>query len=175
MRSRRHPTSHTIDCSAFSRGGEDKAKVPPSAADIYAAGDVANHPHPVFGRVRVEHYNSAEKHGAAAARLMLGSAAPNDYIHYFWSDQYEHTLPYVGHATNWDDFAVHGSLQEGKLVGFHLLAGVVQAAVGFDRRGDPEHDRDSEMAACARLVAGRARPNRGLLTDECMDLWSLTQ
>jgi hypothetical protein len=42
--------------------------------------------------------------------------------------------------------AVHGSLQEGKFVGFYLLAGVVQVAVGFDRGGDPEHDRDSEMA-----------------------------
>jgi 3-phenylpropionate/trans-cinnamate dioxygenase ferredoxin reductase subunit len=145
------------------------------AADIYAAGDVANHLHPVFGRVRVEHYNSADHHGAAAARSMLGSAAPYDYIHNFWSDQYEHTLQYVGHATNWDDFAVRGSLQEGKLVGFYLLAGVVQAAVGFDRGGDPEWDRDSEMAACARLVARRARPDRGPLTDERADLWSLTQ
>src|SRR5215468_10697154 len=45
------------------------------AADVYAAGDVANHLHPVLGRVRVEHYNSAEHHGAAAARSMLGSAA----------------------------------------------------------------------------------------------------
>ncbi len=146
-----------------------------SAADIYAAGDVANHLHPVFGRVRVEHYNSADHHGAAAARSMLGSAAPYDYIHNFWSDQYEHTLQYVGHATNWDDFAVRGSLQEGKLVGFYLLAGVVQAAVGFDRGGDPEWDRDSEMAACARLVARHARPDRGPLTDERVDLWSLTQ
>jgi 3-phenylpropionate/trans-cinnamate dioxygenase ferredoxin reductase subunit len=42
-----------------------------SAADIYAAGDVANHLHPVLGRVRVEHYNSAGHHGAAAARSML--------------------------------------------------------------------------------------------------------
>jgi 3-phenylpropionate/trans-cinnamate dioxygenase ferredoxin reductase subunit len=146
-----------------------------SAADIYAAGDVANHLHPVFGRVRVEHFNSAEKHGAAAARSMLGSAAPYDYIHNFWSDQYEHTLQYVGHATEWDDFVVRGSLQEGNLVGFYLLAGVVQAAVGFDRGGDPEHDRDSEMAACSRLVARRARPDRGSLTDERVDLWSLTQ
>ena len=146
-----------------------------SATDIYAAGDVANHLHPVFGRVRVEHYNSADHHGAAAARSMLGSAAPYDYIHNFWSDQYEHTLQYVGHATNWDDFAVRGSLQEGKLVGFYLLAGVVQAAVGFDRGGDPEWDRDSEMAACARLVARHARPDRGPLTDERVDLWSLTQ
>ncbi|HZE00838.1 MAG TPA: NAD(P)/FAD-dependent oxidoreductase, partial [Pseudonocardiaceae bacterium] len=34
-----------------------------SAADVYAAGDVANHLHPLFGRIRVEHYNNAEKQG----------------------------------------------------------------------------------------------------------------
>jgi 3-phenylpropionate/trans-cinnamate dioxygenase ferredoxin reductase subunit len=146
-----------------------------SAADIYAAGDVANHLHPVLGRIRVEHYNSADHHGAAAARSMLGSAAPFGYIHNFWSDQYEHTLQYVGHATSWDDFAVRGSLQEGKLIGFYLLGGVVRAAVGFDRGGDPEYDPKSEMAACARLVASRARPDRGALSDERADLWSLTQ
>jgi 3-phenylpropionate/trans-cinnamate dioxygenase ferredoxin reductase subunit len=146
-----------------------------SAADIYGAGDVANHLHPVLGRIRVEHYNSADHHGAAAARSMLGSVAPFDYIHNFWSDQYEHTLQYVGHATNWDDFVVRGSLQEGKLVGFYLLAGMVQAAIGFDRGGDPEWDRDSEMAACALLVARRAHPDRGVLTDERADLWSLAR
>ena len=143
-----------------------------SAADIYGAGDVANHLHPVLGRVRVEHYNSADHHGAAAARSMLGSASPFDYIHNFWSDQYDHTLQYVGHATNWDDFAVRGSLQEGKLVGFYLVAGMVRAAIGFDRGGDPEFERDSEMAACALLVARRAHPDRDVLTDEHADLWS---
>jgi 3-phenylpropionate/trans-cinnamate dioxygenase ferredoxin reductase component len=146
-----------------------------SAADIYGAGDVANHLHPVLGRIRVEHYHSAGHHGAAAARSMLGSAAPFGYIHNFWSDQYEHTLQYVGHATSWDDFAVRGSLQEAKLIGFYLAAGVVKAAVGFDRGGDPEWEPNSEMAACARLVASRARPDRGALTDERADLWSLTQ
>jgi 3-phenylpropionate/trans-cinnamate dioxygenase ferredoxin reductase subunit len=58
--------------------------------DIFAAGDVANHLHPLFGRIRVEHYNNAEKQGAAAARSMLGSSAPYAYLHTFWSDQYEH-------------------------------------------------------------------------------------
>ena len=43
-----------------------------SAPDVYAAGDVANHLHPVFGRIRVEHYNNGEKQGAAAGRSMLG-------------------------------------------------------------------------------------------------------
>jgi 3-phenylpropionate/trans-cinnamate dioxygenase ferredoxin reductase subunit len=144
-----------------------------SAADVYAAGDVANQLHPLFGRVRVEHYNNGEKQGAAAARSMLGSTAPYDYIHSFWSDQYEHKIEYVGHVAKWDDFVVRGSVDKGQLVGFYLVDGVVKAAVGLDRGGDPELDRDSEMAACVRLVAGRARPARGVLVDERTDLWSL--
>jgi len=144
-----------------------------SAADVYVAGDVANHLHPLFGRIRVEHFNNAEKQGAAAARSMLGSAAPYDYIHSFWSDQYEHKIEYVGHAARWDEFVLRGRLDEGKLVGFYLADGVVQAAVGLDRGGDPELDRDGEMAASARLVASRARPAAGLLADEHADLWSL--
>jgi 3-phenylpropionate/trans-cinnamate dioxygenase ferredoxin reductase subunit len=146
-----------------------------SSPDIYAAGDVANHLHPVLGRVRVEHYNSAQHHGAAAARSMLGSAAPFDYIHNFWSDQYEHIFQYVGHATRWDDFAVRGNLKERKAIGFYLLAGVVRAAIGFDRGGDPEYEPDSEMAACAQLVARRAEPDRSALTDDQTDLRSLAR
>jgi 3-phenylpropionate/trans-cinnamate dioxygenase ferredoxin reductase component len=146
-----------------------------SAADVYAAGDVANHMHPVFGRVRVEHYNNGEKMGSAAAKSMLGSTTPYDYIHTFWSDQYDHKLEYVGHATKWDDFVVRGSLEEGKLIGFYLQEGLLQAAVGLDRGGDPELDTDLEMAACARLVAMRARPAGGQLADERVDLWSLAE
>jgi 3-phenylpropionate/trans-cinnamate dioxygenase ferredoxin reductase subunit len=144
-----------------------------TAPDIYAAGDIANHLHPLFGRVRVEHYNNAEKQGSAAARSMLGSTAPYDYVHSFWSDQYDHKLEYVGHASTWDEFVVRGSLDEGKLIGFYLTGAQVQAAVGLDRGGDPELDLDSEMAASARLVAHRARPARALLADDQADLWSL--
>jgi 3-phenylpropionate/trans-cinnamate dioxygenase ferredoxin reductase component len=144
-----------------------------SAPEVYAAGDVANHLHPVFGRVRVEHYNNAERQGRAAARSMLGSTEPYDYIHSFWSDQYEHKLEYVGHAANWDQLVVRGSIQERKLVGFYLLDGRLLAAVGLNRGGDPEFDTDSEMAASAGLVAARATPAPGQLADERVDLWSL--
>src|SRR6266571_1734660 len=143
-----------------------------SAADVYVAGDVANHLHPLFGRIRVEHFNNAEKQGAAAARSMRGSAAPYDYVHSFWSDQYEHKIEYVGHAAKWDEFVVRGSVEEGKLIGFYLVDGVVLAAVGLDRGGDPELDLDGEMAACARLVSARARPAPAVLADERTDLWS---
>ena len=146
-----------------------------SAPDVYVAGDVANHLHPLFGRIRVEHFNNAEKQGAAAARSMLGSTAPYDYVHSFWSDQYEHKIEYVGHATSWDDFVVRGSVAEGKLLGFYLVDGVVRAAVGFDRGGDPELDLDGEMAACSRLVSARARPATAELADEHTDLWSLAR
>ena len=143
-----------------------------SAPDVYVAGDVANHLHPLFGRIRVEHYNNAEKQGAAAARSMLGSTAPYDYLHSFWSDQYEHKIEYVGHVTKWDEFVVRGSLEEGKLIGFYLVDGVARAAVGLDRGGDPELDLDGEMAACVRLVATRARLAPAVLADERTDLWS---
>jgi 3-phenylpropionate/trans-cinnamate dioxygenase ferredoxin reductase subunit len=104
---------------------------------------------------------------------MLGSTDPYAYIHSFWSDQYEHSIEYVGHATTWDEFVVRGSLREQRLVGFYLRDGVLQAAVGLDRGGDPEADPDSEMAACARLVAQRIRPAPERLADEGVDLWSL--
>jgi len=146
-----------------------------SAPGVYAAGDVANQLHPLFGRVRVEHYNNAEKQGAAAARSMLGSSAPYDYIHSFWSDQYDHKLEYVGHVERWDEFIVRGSVQERNLIGFYLVDGVVRAAVGLDRGGDPELDTDGEMAACGRLVAMQARPAPAVLSDERTDLWSLTR
>jgi 3-phenylpropionate/trans-cinnamate dioxygenase ferredoxin reductase subunit len=144
-----------------------------SEPDVYVAGDAANQLHPLFGRVRVEHFNNAEKQGAAAARSMLGGAAPYDYIHSFWSDQYEHKIEYVGHAAKWDEFVIRGSVEEGRLIGFYLVDGVVLAAVGLDRGGDPELDLDGEMAASARLVSARARPSPAALADDRTDLWSV--
>jgi 3-phenylpropionate/trans-cinnamate dioxygenase ferredoxin reductase component len=146
-----------------------------SAPDVYAAGDVANHLHPLFGRVRVEHYNNGEKMGAAAARSMLGATAPYDYLYTFWSDQYEHKIEYAGHVTKWDAFVVRGSLAERKFIGFYLVDGVVRAAVGLDRGGDPELDLDGEMAAGARLVSVQARPAPAELADDRTDLWSLAK
>jgi 3-phenylpropionate/trans-cinnamate dioxygenase ferredoxin reductase subunit len=146
-----------------------------SAPDVYAAGDVANHLHPLFGRIRVEHFNNAEKQGAAAARSMLGSTAPYDYVYTFWSDQYEHKIEYVGHAVQWDEFVVRGTAPGGRLIGFYLVDDVVRAAVGLDRGGDPELDLGGEMAACARLVAAQARSAPAVLADERTDLWSLVQ
>jgi 3-phenylpropionate/trans-cinnamate dioxygenase ferredoxin reductase subunit len=140
---------------------------------VYAAGDVANHLHPLFGRVRVEHYNNAERMGRAVGRAMLGDEAPYDYVHTFWSDQYDDKVEYVGHVTRWDAFVVRGSVDERTFLGFYLDRGVLRAAVGFNRGGDPELEEESEMAACQRLVASQAEVPTAALADEGVDLRSL--
>ena len=144
-----------------------------NVAGIFAAGDVANHLHPIFGRARVEHYNNAEKMGAAAARSMLGSRTAYRYMHSFWSDQFEHKLEYIGHARRWDRLVVRGSLAERKFIGFYLQAGKLRAAVGLNRGGDPELDKNGELAKAGRLIAKGARPAPMLLADEDADLESL--
>jgi 3-phenylpropionate/trans-cinnamate dioxygenase ferredoxin reductase subunit len=68
-----------------------------SAPDVYAAGDVANVDHPVLGRrLRVEHWDTAIKHGTVAATNLLGGHAVADDLPYFFTDQYALGLEYVG-------------------------------------------------------------------------------
>jgi 3-phenylpropionate/trans-cinnamate dioxygenase ferredoxin reductase component len=73
-----------------------------SAEDVFAAGDVANALHPHFGRrVRVEHWANALNQGPAAARSMLGGSEPYAKLPYFFSDQYELGMEYIGlHSAN---------------------------------------------------------------------------
>ena len=145
-----------------------------SLPDVYAAGDVANHEHPLFGRVRVEHWNNGLRHGQAAARAMLGDPAPYDYVHSFWSDQYEHSIQYVGHAAAWDRVVFRGVPEGRKFLGFYLKDGVVRAAVGLDRGGDPEDPKaDSELKVVVGMIRRRARVDPLRLADESVELSTL--
>jgi 3-phenylpropionate/trans-cinnamate dioxygenase ferredoxin reductase subunit len=68
-----------------------------SAPGVYAAGDVANVDHPVLGhRLRVEHWDTAIKHGTVAATNLLGGQAVADDLPYFFTDQYALGIEYVG-------------------------------------------------------------------------------
>jgi 3-phenylpropionate/trans-cinnamate dioxygenase ferredoxin reductase subunit len=145
-----------------------------SAPDVYAAGDVANHLHPVFGRLRVEHYNNAEKQGRAAARAMLGDQRPYDDIHTFWSDQYEAKLEYVGDGRTWDQIVIRGTLATSQFLAFYLSKGILKAVCGLNRGGDPELDADSELRACQGLIRAQVALSEATLADEQVDLRSLT-
>lgn len=142
-----------------------------SLPDVYAAGDVANHLHPVFGRLRVEHWNNGYRHGRAAAHAMAGGAGPYDYMHSFWSDQYEHVVEYIGFAAEWDRLVFRGTPESRKFLGFYLKDGVARAAVGLDRGGDPEDPKaDSELGAVAGLIRNRVPADPRRLADEGVDL-----
>jgi 3-phenylpropionate/trans-cinnamate dioxygenase ferredoxin reductase component len=145
-----------------------------SLPDVFAAGDVANHLHPVFGRLRVEHWNNGYQQGRAAARSMLGRGEPYDYVHTFWSDQYEHVIEYVGFAASWDRMVFRGRPESRKFLGFYLKDGIVRAAMGLDRGGDPEDPKgDSELKAAVEMVRRRAKIDPARLADESSELRAL--
>lgn len=109
-----------------------------NVAGIYAAGDVANHYHPLAGRhIRVEHYQNAIAQGMAAARSMLGKLhQPYAEVHWFWSDQYEYNIQYAGFHSQWDQFVVRGNLAQRDFLGFYLKDERICAAVAINRGKD---------------------------------------
>jgi 3-phenylpropionate/trans-cinnamate dioxygenase ferredoxin reductase subunit len=123
-----------------------------SLPDVYAAGDIADHAHPLFGRIRVEHYNNAEKQGRAAAASLIGRGTPYDYVHSFWSDQFDRTLEYVGFASEWDGITVEGSLRDQDFIVRYLRRGEPLAAAAMGRGGDPERDEPGELKDLANQI-----------------------
>ncbi len=133
---------------------------------VYAAGDVANHYHPVFGRwIRVEHWQNAINQGRAAARNMLDRHEPYDDVHWFWSDQYNYNLQYAGFHMGWDELVIRGSLEQRKFVAFYLQDSRIAAAVAISRGKD--------LRRSMPLIKARIEPDPRKLQDENVDLRSL--
>ena len=133
---------------------------------IYAAGDVANHYHPVFERrIRVEHWQNALNQGPAAARNMLGKDEPYDDIPWFWSDQYDFNLQYTGFHTEWDELIVRGSMEERNFVAFYRKDERVLAAVAVNRGKD--------LRRSMRLIKAQRPVDATKLQDPDVDLRAL--
>jgi NADPH-dependent 2,4-dienoyl-CoA reductase/sulfur reductase-like enzyme len=92
---------------------------------VYAAGDVANHDHPAIGRLRVEHWDNAIAQGKHASRVMLGSDDPYNRHPYFFTDQYDLGMEFVGTTTGHDKLLIRGSVEERVITAFWLRHGTV--------------------------------------------------
>jgi 3-phenylpropionate/trans-cinnamate dioxygenase ferredoxin reductase component len=104
-----------------------------SAPGIFAAGDVANAFHPLYGhRVRVEHWANALNQGPAAARNMLDAQEPYDKVPYFFSDQYDVGMEYAGYAAEWDQVVFRGNVSEREFIAFWLADGRVLAGMNLN-------------------------------------------
>jgi 3-phenylpropionate/trans-cinnamate dioxygenase ferredoxin reductase component len=120
------------------------ARLETPAPGVYAAGDIAEYVSVVHGdrRLRVEHWDVAFNQGKTAALNMLGQDQPHDVVPYFFSDLSDWaSLEYIGPASEWEQEAVRGSIDDGEFSIFYLHDGRVAGALSVGRSDDLDHAR----------------------------------
>ena len=133
-----------------------------SAPDIWAAGDVARYPEQRLGsRIRVEHWQAAERQGQSVARDMLGLGGPFNDVPFFWSQHYDVTLSYIGHASGDAETEILGDLEKLDATVVYRQGGKVAAVltVGRDRQSldlEAALERQDARAIDALLQEARA-------------------
>ncbi len=115
-----------------------------SHPDILAIGDIARHDHPALGRIRVEHWDNAIQQAKSAAQTLLGAAKPYDRQPYFFTDQYDLGMEYVGHVGpgGYDMVAIEGDTS-GAFRAYWLRNGSVTAAMHANDWDASDHIRES--------------------------------
>ena len=107
----------------------------PRRPEVFAAGDVANAYHPLFGRhIRVEHWANALNGGPAAARSMLGKGVSYDAVPYFFSDQYDLGMETAGlpEPGSYDQVVYRGDREAREFIAFWLSGGAVVAGMNVN-------------------------------------------
>ena len=132
---------------AVSNGVLVDATLRTSHPDVYAVGDIANHDHPLLGRrVRVEHWDTAIEQAKVAAHNLVGGqeAEAYDRLPYFFTDQYDLGMEYVGYAAADADteVVVQGDLGAEQWRAYWVSGGVVVAGMHVNEWGAIDEIRE---------------------------------
>lgn len=134
-----------------------------SAPDVYAAGDATRFWSPLFEeRIRVEHFQTAQRQGFAVGRAMAGVPTPFAEAPWFWSDQYDINVQYAGAGLAWDETVTRGTFGQPPFSVFYLRRGSMIAVAGIN-----DHHT---VARARRVMEARAAVTREQLADPAFDL-----
>jgi 3-phenylpropionate/trans-cinnamate dioxygenase ferredoxin reductase component len=137
-----------------------------AAPNIFCAGDIASHFHPIYNRrLRVEHWQVARKHGGAVARAIVEGPSPYAELPWFWSDQYDTTLNYLGSAPDFDQVVWRGQVSDGSYSLFYLRRGVIDAVLSVNDGATGRQSRE--------LIRDRVAVDAKKLADVHVDLREL--
>jgi NADPH-dependent 2,4-dienoyl-CoA reductase/sulfur reductase-like enzyme/nitrite reductase/ring-hydroxylating ferredoxin subunit len=108
-----------------------------AAEDVYAAGDIARFPDQRSGQhIRIEHWRTAEQQGQVTAHNMAGKQATYTDVPFFWTNQGDIGLKYVGYTQAWDEIIFHGDVSTGRFIAFYIHQNQILAAAGMKRGKD---------------------------------------
>lgn len=120
-----------------------------TAGHIYAAGDVARYPDPVFGDlVRTEHWDHAREHGKVAGRNMAGAREAYEHVPYFFTHVFDLSISVLGRTGDADRTVVSGELGSGRSVVYCSVDGRLSGTILINA--------NDAMEECRELV--RERP-----------------
>ncbi|SEL00891.1 3-phenylpropionate/trans-cinnamate dioxygenase ferredoxin reductase subunit [Blastococcus sp. DSM 46786] len=152
-------------------GVEVDAQGRTSLPNVFAAGDVAAHDHPLYGRVRVEHVDVAQRQAAAIAATVAGRPSTAGDAHWFWTDQYDINVQGLGLTglRPTDTVVTRGSLADLDGTSFWLRDGLLVGGASIERGEDLSVARelmDLEIPVSAEQLADELVELEDLLEQE---------
>ena len=130
-----------------------------SDPDIYAAGDIAAFPDPVFGIRRVEHWDTALSQGKAAGANMAGANEPYDHVQYYFSDLFDLYIEVLGNPTPDAHVILRGTMEDRSFAALYL-DGSQETVVGALTVNRPPEELDQY-----RVLIRQKAPLRGFLRE----------